>query len=233
MKWDYFGCSHIGKMHKKLSICNQDAWIFKQFKWGFCAVVSDGLGSKKRSEIGSRLACKAVIHASEIYAKENIINIDDFINAIITYWKYTTTPYDTNQCAATCLFVCNINNKVLLGRIGDGIIIALGNSKNKILSDTKDGSFSNITVALSEKVRMTEWEFYVEDECLYDSFLMATDGIADDLIPSSQEDFAREFIAYYSNLTKKKRYNEIKSFLSHWPVKGSSDDKTVLGVIRI
>lgn len=231
MSWDYFGCSHIGQMHKKLSICNQDAWRFIRFKSGFCAVVSDGLGSKKNSHIGSRLACKAVIQAYK--AIPSNLGLSDFIDFIIDYWKQSALPYDIKECAATCLFACCMDNRIMLGRLGDGLIIARGKRESRILSDLKDGSFLNITNALSENTKPSDWEFYMEDEGIYDKFLLATDGVSSDLIESSQKDFAEAFVNHYSSLPPKSRYVDLRSCLSHWNSRWNSDDKTILGVVRL
>lgn len=230
MSWDYLGCSHIGQMHKKLSMCNQDAWRFKRFERGFCAVVSDGLGSKKNSHIGSRMACKSVLRAYKTISSN--LDLSNFIGFIIDYWKQSALPYGIKECSATCLFVCCIDSRIMLSRLGDGLIIAWGKHESRILSDSKDGSFLNITNALSENTKPLDWEFYIEDEGVYDNFLLATDGISSDLIESSQKDFAEAFINYYSSLPQKGRYGDLRSCLSRWHLRGSSDDKTILGVVR-
>ena len=44
-----------GVLHENANIPNQDAYSVKKYKFGTILVVSDGLGSKKHSDIGSSI----------------------------------------------------------------------------------------------------------------------------------------------------------------------------------
>ena len=58
------GISRIGPSHIAKKIPNQDSYLCYKNKDFSLIIVSDGLGSKPHSEIGSKAACKAVLKAS-------------------------------------------------------------------------------------------------------------------------------------------------------------------------
>lgn len=227
--WDSWGASVIGPLHVKTGIPNQDSWIVRRYKWGNVAVVSDGLGSKPHSDHGSRAACFAVIEAAKSYQNNPNARIIDILRLIHANWLVKIAPFSPCDCSATCLFSIHIKGTITLGRLGDGMIAAFGETENNclILSDNKQDSFSNYTNSLQQEFKADLWETAIIDSSECKAVVLCTDGISDDLMPDKQMNFAQELYYTYSNLNSEERNKDIKRWLNEWPVPGHSDDKTI------
>ena len=62
----YGAYSEKGAYHKR----NQDSFIIKKVRGIYVAGISDGLGSKKYSHVGSKLLCKSLL--------DTVYKVDDF-----------------------------------------------------------------------------------------------------------------------------------------------------------
>ncbi len=233
--WEIFGESDIGPHHIKNGIPNQDSWMAKQYNWGSVVVVSDGLGSKKHSDHGSQAACLAVLEAVKKYSDiENIIPAN-IIRLIHKKWLEKLAPYAVTDCLATCLFVIQSKNTITMGRLGDGLITALGkkDDDNISLEDNKQGSFSNYTQSLNHNIDFEQWEIITVNANNYKAVTLCTDGISDDLLPEKQQDFCKSFVTEFSRQAIKTRNKSIKKMLKNWPVPHHSDDKTIACLVRV
>ena len=76
-QWITWGVTTIGPSHIKSGLPNQDAWLSRKYKWGEIIAVSDGVGSRARSDIGSKAICKSVVQASKILFKSKKIKIEN------------------------------------------------------------------------------------------------------------------------------------------------------------
>ncbi len=228
-KWKSWGISVIGPMHIKNDIPNQDSWMSRQYNWGNVIVVSDGLGSKPHSDFGSKIACKAVFEGAKIYQKKLDSKISDILRFIHAYWLVEITPFRASDCSATCLFAIQIEEILILGQLGDGIIIAndKANKKSIILNENKEDSFSNITHSLTEDFNLKHWQIRVLNINDYKSILLCTDGISDDLILGEEIEFSKSLSKEFCNMNKKERAHKLKRMLETWPVPMHSDDKTI------
>ena len=222
-KWKGWGVSEIGPYHIKNGIPNQDSFLFKKFNWGVVGVVCDGLGSKRYSHIGSKQLCQAVVQSVKIFDFNKDLKL---FNDILKYiWKMNIYPLMENEALSTVLFVVIKNNKVYIANSGDGGIIILG-KKDVVLNN--DGIFSNVTSPFGyEKLN---WKIYEEKDI--EAILLCTDGVYDDLKKEKIVEFTRNYINYYKNLFPVKRAKDIKNMLRNWPVKGHSDDKTILALYK-
>jgi len=223
-----FGVSTIGPLHLEHNLPNQDAFAHEQFEWGNVAVVSDGLGSKKYSDIGAKYACDAVISAALSFHGESVISHKVLTQRILQNWLGLLKDYDANDCATTCLFVIQHYGNVIMGQLGDGLIAALGQDVFCYLAEDKEDSFSNITECLHEKVEFSSWRFTEFKLSDFNQFLICTDGISDDLPPESYQGFCQDFIESYLPMDATSRDQQITDILTNWPVKGHTDDKTIL-----
>jgi len=227
--WDTFGESVIGPAHKKNGIPNQDYWMAKQFWWGNVVVVSDGLGSKSHSDIGSKAACLSVIETAGTFYKNQNANINDILRFIHANWLIKIAPLSASDCSATCLFVIQMNGKLILGRLGDGLI-AVNSKIDKncfILSDNKQDSFSNMTNCLTSNFNINCWETILVNDENYNAVILCTDGIADDLEPECETEFAKSIYFKYKDFNSKKRKKDLQILLNDWPTPKHSDDKTI------
>jgi len=222
-----WGVSVIGEYHIANNMVNQDAFAFEQLKTGFVVAVSDGLGSKKHSDFGSQMACKAVLKAAKRCF--NDLEIKDLLKNIHSCWLNYIVDYEIFDCNATCLFALKYKNKIILGQLGDGAIVAVAKEKNQsvVLLDNKVDSFSNVTHCLNEKFNFEQWKTLVLDAENIQAVVLYTDGIADDIPAEFQIDFAREFHLNHKYLRQNQRVRKIKKMLQEWHESGSTDDKTI------
>lgn len=227
--WNSCGISIIGPLHIKEGIPNQDSWMSRRYKWGNVVVVSDGLGSKAHSDHGSRAACLAVFEAARSYQNNPDANIVDILRLIHAKWIVNIAPFSPSECSATCLFAIQIKEHITLGRLGDGMIAAFGETEanHLILSEDKQDSFSNYTNSLQREFKPDQWETKMIESAGCNAVVLCTDGISDDLLPEKQMLFAKEFIVFYGSMTPYRRILGIRKMLNEWPVPGHSDDKTI------
>jgi len=227
--WNSWGASVIGPLHVKAGIPNQDSWMARRYKWGNVVVVSDGLGSKAHSDHGSKAVCLAVFEAAKSYQNTPDANIVDILRLIHANWLVKIAPYSSTDCSATCLLAIQIEGMITLGRLGDGMIAALGETDEHhlVLSDNKQDSFSNYTNSLQQEFKPDQWEVATIESAACNAIVLCTDGISDDLLPEKQMDFMKEFVGEYAGIPYRKVVPAIKKILNEWPVPGHSDDKTI------
>ena len=79
-----YGASIIGKAHIKLKKPNQDSYLIANEDEYTLAVVCDGLGSKKYSQIGSKKLCKVIF--SKKFILKLLKNIIEFF-IILALWE--------------------------------------------------------------------------------------------------------------------------------------------------
>jgi len=228
--WDYWGVSVTGKGHKEEKTPNQDAWLSGIYKDGAVLAVSDGLGSIPLSHRGSKAACAAVTGAARILRRHPHTGNKTLVTLIHALWLVKTEPLLPEECGATCLFAITRGEKIILGRLGDGMILAVGKEPPVLLEDNK--VFANLTDCLEDAPRYDRWEIKEINARDYEAVIMCTDGIADDIIPELKSSFAVDLVREYKNAERKKRRNEIAKWLEEWNVPGNSDDKTIACLFR-
>jgi len=224
-----WGASLIGPSHLKLGLPNQDAWMSRHYSWGDVVTVSDGLGSRPRSNVGAKAACLSVFEAAKAYHICPEAKIEDILRLVHSHWLVKIAPLEPHECSATCLFVIRLSGKCLLAQLGDGLIAVCGKSSDEpiFLNDNKEDSFSNFTYGLGLEFMPDQWQTrtVMTEHC--NAFVLCTDGISDDLLPEKQSVFARELYLSYRDCSYQKRTSDLYRWLKNWPVPGHSDDKTV------
>ncbi|MGB3976014.1 MAG: PP2C family serine/threonine-protein phosphatase [bacterium] len=225
--WKSFGASVIGPGHIADKMPNQDSWAFFHRLWGDGIVVSDGLGSKPLSDLGSRAACLAVLYAAQRFSQNLDPDHTVLADLIKRKWMSFLEPLDPNDCAATCLFALRTNKgNIIVGVLGDGLAaIIKADGTVVLLTDDKSEGFSNITIPLSKNVTVKDWQWLTlpENDCL--SIVLCTDGVADDL--HNPNDFVKEFYDSYRKLSSTSASRRIRQMLENWPTPKHSDDKTI------
>jgi hypothetical protein len=215
-------------LHKRLSLPNQDAWKAGAYRWGNVLAVSDGLGSKPHADIGAKAACHAVIKAARHFADHPCAPVKTLPPLIHSLWQVHLESYNVRDCCATCLFAIQIFDRIILGRIGDGLITALGDQDIPVfMTDEKDDDDSYFTDCLSENFQSELWELRELKASSYPSVMLCTDGISVDLTVEGRENFSREVFRNGKNPVELCRY------LTEWPVPGHSDDKTIACLVNI
>jgi serine/threonine protein phosphatase PrpC len=225
--WRSWGYSVIGPWHRKNGISNQDFYLKRRYSWGTVVVVSDGLGSKPRSDVGAKAACQAVIDAAKVYKENKNADFSCIARLIHACWLLRISPFLPDDCSATCLFAIQIENEIKLGRLGDGMIIVYGKNDSFSMTEDKEDTFSNITQCLNYEFQPEQWELKSVHSDDIEAVLLCTDGISDDLISDYRIDFAREIYKIYSGMNYTKRRKDVLKWLNNWPVPGHLDDKTI------
>lgn len=216
------GISFKGTYHE----INQDCFLAREYEDGYVLVVSDGMGSKKMSQYGSKAICEAVY---ELISTKHI-NLDLFSFKDVLYmcheeWKKRLYSYDINQCYATMLVVVVTDKKIRAGRLGDGFIGIYTNQGVECLFDKKDDYFANETDCLCEQFGRDKLEILeIEYESLF-GVVACTDGIEVGTMQESElAGFTRDLVDEYRKGEEESVKNEIESWLIDWP---GRDDKTM------
>lgn len=233
-RWLSFGASEIGPAHIKTGKPNQDSWA--SFHHADCdvLVVSDGMGSKDFSEFGSAMACRAVDHAvCSALINRKALDLSDstqaseFLDDVRDTWIEGIAPLTSSNASATCLFGLRTGDGALwLGMLGDGMAAAiLSDGSVKLLKESKEEGFSNITKSLSGKTQATDWMTMSVPEKRCKAILLCTDGVADDLV--DEEGFARGIVDNLCKLPVISAASDAANMLIDWPTPKHSDDKTM------
>jgi serine/threonine protein phosphatase PrpC len=207
---------------------NQDAWHAKSYQWGNIVAVSDGVGSKLNADIGSQAAVLAVTSASRFFAKKCSAPLETLPPLIHALWRIRIVPYLARDCGATCLFALRIGERLILGRLGDGLIIAFPDDGEPpvVMTEEKDDDLSNYTDCLREEFRIGSWELREFPAERYPYVMLCTDGVAEDLTNEGRVTFPREVFKNGKNLAK------LRQTLIKWPVRGHTDDKTIACLVN-
>jgi serine/threonine protein phosphatase PrpC len=227
------GASVIGPLHVKLGIPNQDCFDISKFSFGNVAVVSDGLGSKKYSDIGSRLMCESVIDSCVEFANMKEQSISELLRLIHKHWmeKVPSDSYKDYEC--TCLFALVINSRLIVAQLGDGMIVAKSIDQDCPVSllDSKVDSFSNLTNCIHGDFDLDDWSVECFDNFDLDYVVLCTDGISDDLLKGSEVYFIKDLVSEYQDMSAQDINEDIKRWLADWPVPKHTDDKTLAGLL--
>lgn len=231
--WKIFGASVRGPSHIRSRLPNQDALKTYRNTLSDVAVVSDGVGSLRTSEYGSKAACRAVIRAALSW-KQMDEKAELLLAEIHQNWLADVEPFIPEESSATCLFVIRPKQgKIVVGMLGDGLaaVLKADGSYEELIEDKED-NFSNQTTALSRETKISHWKTLLmdQDECC--AVVLCTDGVADDLLPEKRADFVRNLYAQGQNFAVVTLARGVRKMLEKWPVPKHSDDKTLVCMCR-
>lgn len=249
----YYKMSIIGTAHqaKKDGVC-QDASDVLVLKNGWVvASIADGLGSAKRSEVGSATSVKTVLsfiseNYPEKWHEESLISLLrtayhkalKTIKAISIENQAELCDYDT-----TLTTVIYNGTNVIYGHAGDGGIITLSSYGDySMLTEVQKGEAFNETSPL--RAGPESWSFGAskEDVC---ALIMMTDGIFDVAYPwllaKTEQPIYINYVRPFMDINILKVSSpadfenaqaEIKDFFCGQYSKQISDDKTIVGIIN-
>lgn len=234
------GASVAGPAHTVRNIPNQDSFAWMKRKKFSVFVVSDGLGSKRLSHLGSQKVCDAVLsqvqqlardrHLSNTFFSEKHYHIivNSFLQGIIQKWEALLLPNKPKECSATCLFVVVTPKKIFTARIGDGMICLLGKKKEIVLSDKNENVFSNMTSCLSDSMAIQKFQYNFFDRKDFFCAVLSTDGISSDLEQNQELPFSKDLLHELQQLVPCKRNEYLLNMMKNWPVPHHTDDKTLI-----
>lgn len=222
----YFGASVVGPRHRAQRRPNEDCWLGARGAFGTLVVVSDGLGSRSDARKGSRMACRAVLTAVRAWHKAGEDELDELLGRIQPLWLRLIAPSRADDCAATCLFaLSDSDGKVHMAAIGDGLaLLRKADGLEWVVGPRTDG-FSNETDALGLTSSWTLRSFTFKGG---DVAVLATDGVADDLLPHRIGDFVQWLMDDFAPLPPAPRWRALQRELKNWPTPLHSDDKTLV-----
>ena len=234
--WRGFSGTEIGPFHQRLGLPNQDACHLELDNELVLIAVSDGLGSKPLSHIGSQAVCRAVVRVARHYMSALVIEPLLVIELFHSFWLEELNGADVGQCGCTALFAIVLGDNTFIAQVGDGdcCIITSAQDEQQIyfLTDKDDGLFANQTHSLGKKNQIGQWNFCLQPTAELEACFLVTDGIADDLASEHRIDFYRELLNQYRLLSDIEVTLDVKHWISDWPVTGHSDDKTIAALYR-
>ncbi|OED47531.1 hypothetical protein ACH42_02800 [Endozoicomonas sp. (ex Bugula neritina AB1)] len=231
MRWLFSRASVIGPAHVLSALPNQDSVGICSSRHLWAACVSDGLGSKPFSDVGSKLAVKVAL--SNLY---NAVDSDDhqeFVTRLYNDWLKQIIPLKATDAAATCLAAFGLgNNRVRLIQLGDGVILYRSRGVTSFISSSGN-KFGNETTALGSSKRFSDWDFIdIEISEKGDGVILMTDGISDDIEPVNFPEFMQSMYESLRRKSTRRRNSWLKQELMSWPTPGHSDDKSIAVVFR-
>ncbi len=219
-----FSASVRGDGHIAENTPNQDAVLTRQWEHGWLAVISDGMGSRKRSDIGSQCVCRAAVHVLK-KASFDTPN-QDLILMVYQRWLDILGSVKPSDAVATCLIAWGQNSgKTRLFQLGDGALIYHAQEQGQI-SSRHGEAFSNETTGLGISRRYSDWitkEVFLGKKG--QGVALMTDGISEDLTLADQ--FVPYMIRIMGRMSRRRGKKWIRKQLENWPTPGHMDDKTL------
>ncbi len=225
----HFGASVKGPLHQRERRPNEDAWKGFCGSFGTAIVVSDGMGSKPNAHTGARMACRAVKDALQYWEKIKVGSPVILLRLVHILWELQVLPASVEDSAATCLFAVVLpSGELLVAKLGDGIAaIRETDGKVIVLGDERSG-FCNQTTALGVARSTKEWSVITRPSFPPGAaVLLATDGIADDLIGDRVGDFINLLTDEFACLQPSVRWRKLCHELRNWSTPKHLDDKTL------
>ena len=226
---EWFGASVKGPLHKREGRPNEDAWQGISGTFGTALVVSDGMGSKPNARTGARMACKAVKDALRHWGKSNGASPVVLLRLIHLLWGLRVLPASVEDSAATCLFAVVVpSGELFVAKLGDGIAaIRETDGQVTVLGGDRSG-FSNQTTGLGVARSTKEWSIINKSSFPPGAaVLLASDGIADDLIGDRLGDFISLLTEDFGYMEPSQRWRSLCKELRDWPTPKHLDDKTL------
>lgn len=226
--WCAMGASVRGPEHRKDGRPNQDAWLSRVARGTALAVVCDGLGSRPHAAVGARAACRAVADAVRHWADSPNAPPELLLRLVHALWNVRVHPTGRDDSATTCLFaVMTKDRRLLLGQLGDGLVM-LKTPMGTTTLEAPAERFGNATTGLGIASDVREWRLHIEPVFTgKGAILLATDGVADDLLPEKRAEFLDFLVTRYGARPAAARTRSIAKELREWPTPRHRDDKTL------
>ncbi len=194
----------------------------------FVGSVSDGLGSSLYSKDGARLACECMI---DILKNENSeVDFNALSDNITKHWQHLVEQNNglikDYRTTNSFVSVFKKENIIFAGQLGD-VMISLRIDGLFRHFETTQKEFSNETDCLgsgkNERYKIAKYEFGHSFD-----FLIATDGIGDEIEPLKLEAFQNYLKDKFQNVSIDKRNIELQSEIENIMKDKNNDDKSLL-----
>jgi len=210
------------------SLPNQDYIQVFENDTLFIGSVSDGLGSSLHSKDGARLACECVI---DIIKEENsVVDFTKLSDKITKQWQQLIELNNglIKDYRTTNSFISVFKKEkiILAGQLGD-VMISLRIDGLFRHFETTQKEFSNETDCLgsgkNERYKIAKYEFGHTFD-----FLIATDGISDEIEPLKLEAFQNYLKVKFQNISIDNRNIQLQSEIENIMMDKNNDDKSLL-----
>ncbi len=186
-KYNAFIYSRIGQNHEMVGQENQDCLAFERVNddaW-FLAI-ADGVSSAVFAKEGAQAAVDVICRMFiEIAESDSLpFNTDELKVKIVRNWRVLTAS-DWDKYATTLNFVMYVSHGLLLGQIGDGLIVANIDGVPKMMTDKKD-FYSTETFALGNMVKKSMFTIERINVRKEVEVYMASDGIGKEIADESR-----------------------------------------------
>lgn len=225
-----YGASIRGPIHRHEGTPNEDAWLRAQGSFGALIVVCDGMGSRPQARLGAQAACAAAREAVMRWIRADGAPTSYLAYLIEVLWRLRIHPHLPHDAATTCLLaLARKNGEWIVGGIGDGLAVVKDDDApiSVIIGDRQD-TFSNEAPALGISPGPKAWELVLLPASpLPRLAVLATDGVADDLLPEKLDEFALWLFERFHDLQPAQRWRQLSAELRAWPTPRHLDDKTI------
>lgn len=227
---DYFGASIVGPRHRAERKPNEDSWLGARGAFGTLVVVSDGMGSRREARRGAQMACRAVLDAVRSWHRAGTRDLEELLARIEPVWCSLIAPSTAHDCAATCLFaLAHTCGQVHVAAIGDGLALLRTRRRLEWIVGPRSNGFANETAALGHSRPWTSRSFPCAGG---EVVVLATDGVADDLLPERIDDFVQWLMDDFASMAPSQRWRALQRELKNWPTPHHNDDKTLVVLVQ-
>lgn len=224
------GASVRGPAHARARVQNQDAWYARVSASGALAVVADGMGSRPEARAGAQAAVAACRAAFRHWAPARRGSGEDLVRLIEVLWRLQLGAIAPDDAATTCLVLAvRADGEGVALQLGDGVVGVLDASGSlRPIAPEREG-FGSMTRALGTPHHLRDWAIAQVGPLTGNmAVLLATDGVADDLIPEQRAAFVRWLLEDVAASEAPGR--RLAQALRAWPVPKHLDDKTVVAL---
>lgn len=221
--------SERGKLHIERNWENQDSIGIGEVNNGCLYIaVADGVSSCKKAKEGSLAAIDTVRHLAKLISVGEISsdNFDFIRKFVVRDWKAHFSQ-DWDEYGTTLNFAIVHNGYLLVGQIGDGIILVSNGNENIVLTDM-DEFYSAETYALSTAVRKSTFNVVGRKVCGPLVVVAMTDGIGKEIDMEHIDGFRNALVELM-----KKGSLAVKSEFDVWmaQLNEKNDDDKTIGVL--
>ncbi|MCS4432846.1 protein phosphatase 2C domain-containing protein [Aquiflexum gelatinilyticum] len=214
--------------NKDEEIPNQDFIQLMEDDDILIATISDGLGSSKHSLEGAKLACKTVIEEMmdfQLTSELQLLN-----EQIKTRWESEINKLSKSikdyRTTNSFVAVSKKDKKIIVGQLGDVLVsLRIDGLFRYLQSASKD--FSNETDCLgsgrNENFNLALYEFGHSFD-----FLIATDGIGDELEIGKIESLHNYFKSKFKQIDSSIRNDVLKQDIENFISEKNNDDKSLV-----
>ncbi|SHI98933.1 Protein phosphatase 2C [Clostridium cavendishii DSM 21758] len=192
-------CSKIqGSLHKKKGIPCQDNVCCYVDKSNAILSLSDGAGSCRLSNVGSKIATKTIIklmksNFDNFYTMEALQFKEFIISSLLDEINNVCEKYNSSSIkdfSATLLFVAIKDNNFIIGHIGDGLIAYYKNGAVRLLSEPENGETSNTTYFFTMPNVYNHFRLFKGHVNEVEGFIVMSDGGTNSLYKKATKSLA-------------------------------------------